>query len=204
MSISIKKKFLFYITAPLSLLIVCLSLSSCTPIDSSEVMAALLPNIWVFVAHIFASLVLLTLTIWMIWKPTKNALEKRRNYIANEIRQAEELRKEVLIKLQEADKERIEAHTRANMIISDATTHAYKRKEEIESEANLNAKKIRNDAESDIEKKRIKMESDMQKQVIDIAFSAAETLVKKKYSVKDDSKTIDTFIKELKRKDKHE
>ena len=165
-------------------------------------MEALLPNAYVFISHIVASLVLLTLTIWLIWKPTKNSLEKRRNYITNEIREAEKSRKDALVKLQEIEKEKIEAHNRVNLILSNATNEAYRKKEAIELEANLSAKKIRNDAESDIEKMKIKMKNDMQKQIVDIAFSATETLIKKKYNPKDDYKTIHEFIKELDKKDK--
>lgn len=183
---------------------VCPILTSCTPIESDSIMSALLPNVYVFVAHIVASLVLLTLTIWLVWKPTRTSLEKRRNYIANEIREAENARKEVFVKLQEIEKDKIEVHNRANLIIANATNQAYRKKEEIESEANLNAKKIRNDAESDIEKMKIQMKHKMQKQIVDIAFSATETLLKKKYNAKDDYKTIDEFIKEINKKDKHE
>lgn len=201
---NLHKKIFFSLCFLLLLFIVCCSLTSCTPIDSSEILNALLPNVWVFIAHIIASLVLLTATIWLVWKPTKNALEKRRNYIANEIRQAEEVRKEVFIKLQEIEQEKIEAHNRASSIISDATNQAYHKKETIEAEANLNAKKIRNDAELDIEKLRLQMKNNLQKQVIDIAFSAAETLVKKKYTPKDDYKAIASFVKKLNDKEQHE
>jgi F-type H+-transporting ATPase subunit b len=172
--------------------------------DSTEIMSALLPNLWVFIAHIVASLTLLALTICLVWRPTKNALEKRRNYIANEIREAEEARKEVFIKLQEAEKEKIEAHNRANIIVSDATNQAYKRKEEIEYEANLNARKIRTDAETEAEKLKIKIKNESQKQIVNIAFSAAETLVKKKYNYADDSRTINEFIKQLEKGEKDE
>jgi F0F1-type ATP synthase membrane subunit b/b' len=51
---------------------------------------------------------------------------------------------------------------------------------------------------------KIQMKHKMQKQIVDIAFSATETLLKKKYNAKDDYKTIDEFIKEINKKDKHE
>jgi F-type H+-transporting ATPase subunit b len=106
--------------------------------------------------------------------------------------------------LQEIEQEKINTYNRATSIIADATNQAYRKKETIEAEANLNAKKIRNDAELDIEKMRIQMKTNIQKQVVDIAFSAAETLVKKKYTSKEDYKTINEFIKELNKKDPHE
>jgi F-type H+-transporting ATPase subunit b len=133
----------------------------------------------------------------LVWKPTKDALEKRRNYIANEIKIAEEARRETYLRLKEAENEKVDAHNRANFIISNATNEAYKKKDEIESQANFNAKKIRSDAETDIEKMRIKIRSDAQKQIVDIAFAAAETLVKKNYRSTDDTKIINEFIKKI-------
>jgi hypothetical protein len=59
---SSKKTFFFGVVA-LMFLGVCPILTSCTPIESDSIMSALLPNVYVFVAHIVASLVLLTLTI---------------------------------------------------------------------------------------------------------------------------------------------
>jgi hypothetical protein len=57
-----KKLLLFF--ASISLMVLCpVFLTGCKPLDESDVVNSLLPNVWVFLSHLFATVVLLTLTI---------------------------------------------------------------------------------------------------------------------------------------------
>ncbi len=47
---------------------------------SDEIISQILPNVWVLVAHAIATIILLSLIVWLVWKPTKKYLEKRKKW----------------------------------------------------------------------------------------------------------------------------
>ncbi|MDR0739298.1 MAG: F0F1 ATP synthase subunit B [Mycoplasmataceae bacterium] len=194
-------KFLIFLGAvivvflPFSIL-----LTSCQPLDTQGIVDDLLPNLWVFLTHIFACVFLLIIIMWLAWKPTKTYLAKRRAYIANEIAEAEKSRREAFIKLNEAEQTRIQAHAQAKIIVDNATNQAYAQKETIENESKINAKKIIEDAKQQSLKLEKKLREDNEKQVLDIAFSATEALLQKNFDKSDNDKIVQEFIDKLAKK----
>lgn len=175
-------------------------LTACTPLDSDTVVNELLPNLWVFLTHVFACTFLFIIIMWLAWKPTKNSLAKRRAYIANEIAEAEKSRREAFEKLNEAEQTRIQAHTQARTIIDNATTQAYVKKEAIENEGKMNAKKIIADAQQQILRLEHSIKENNEKQILDIAFNATEALLQKNFNKDDNEKLVKEFIDKLSNK----
>jgi F-type H+-transporting ATPase subunit b len=124
-------------------------------------------------------------------------LAKRHAYIANEIAEAEKSRKEAFVKLNEAEQTRIQAHSQAKIIVDNATSQAYLNKENIENEGKVNAKKIVQDAQQQILRLEHTLQANNEKQILDIAFSATEALIKKNLDKEDNRKLVKEFIKEL-------
>jgi F-type H+-transporting ATPase subunit b len=133
----------------------------------------------------------------LVWKPTKDALEKQRLYIQNEIQQAEKARKEAFEKLAEAEKAILEAHTHAKTIVGNATNQAYLNKEKIEGEGKINAKRIVDDAQLEAAKLETAIKANNEKEIIDIAFTAAEALIKKNITDADSKKQVAELIKKM-------
>ncbi len=181
----------------------CFGLSSCSPVEPDDVIQSIMPNLWVFLSHLFATVVLLTLCIWLVWKPSKETLRKRNEYIQDQINQAEEARKEALKKLADAEKEKMNAHSQAQNILEVASNQAYQLKEKIETEAKNNAKKITDDAVNEGIKIKTDIYSSMDQEILDIAFDATTSLLKKKVSRKDSDQFVKDFIEQVK-KDKGE
>ena len=171
--------------------------TSCSPVQKETVLDDLLPNLWVFLSHIFATVVLLLVSIYLVWKPTKTSLEKRHEYIQNEIAQAEEIKKNALKQLADAEQTKINAFNDAKKIIETANDQAYQQKEEIERQALNNSEKIRTQAKYDAEKIKAEAEENMNKQIIDIAFAASNALLKSKVSEKDSETFVSDFINKL-------
>ena len=171
--------------------------TSCSPVQKETVLDDLLPNLWVFLSHIFATVVLLLVSIYLVWKPTKTSLEKRHEYIQNEIAQAEEIKKNALKQLADAEQTKIDAFNDAKKIIETANDQAYQQKEEIERQALNNSEKIKTQAKYDVEKIKAEAKQDMNKKIIDIAFAASSALLKSKVSEKDSEAFVSDFIKKL-------
>ena len=184
---------LFLVVFPL------LTLTSCnsSPVEKEGVLESLLPNLWVFLAHVVATITLMSICIWLVWKPTKESLAKRREYIANEIKDAENAKLRTLKQLQEAEQTKIKAFDEAKQIINNATIQAYQQKEQIQLEAKNIADKTRAAAESEAIKIKENMKNEMRKQIIDIAFDVSSSLLKEKVTQDDTEKFVDDFIQTL-------
>ena len=176
-----------------------LTLTSCnsSPVEKEGVLESLLPNLWVFLAHVVATITLMSICIWLVWKPTKESLAKRREYIANEIKDAENAKLRTLKQLQEAEQTKIKAFDEAKKIIDNATIQAYQQKEQIQLEAKNIADKTRAAAESEAIKIKENMKNEMRKQIIDIAFDVSSSLLKEKVTQDDTEKFVDDFIQTL-------
>ena len=171
--------------------------TSCAPINKEDIISDLFPNLWVFLTHIFAAIILLIVCIYIVWKPTKTNLAKRQEYIQNEINKAEEIRKDALKQLNVAEQTKIDAFENAKKIIDDANKQAYQNKLEIEQQAINNSEKVRLQAESDAKKIKTKIEQTMNQQIVDIALAASSSLLKSKVSKKDSEDFINDFISTL-------
>lgn len=192
------KKVLFLLLPLFVIVPLVFSLSSCSPpIDSEEVINSLLPNLWVFLSHIFASVILIVACIWLVWKPTKTTLAKRHDYIANEIRLAEKANSEAIKKLEEANNEKIATQSRIDELIDEAKNQAFEIVENSKIEAETQAKKIRDDAILNAQVQEKKDQKNFEKQVLDVAFEVSEAILQKEIKSKDNSKFIDDILKDL-------
>ena len=171
--------------------------SGCAPVSKDDVINNLLPNLWVFLAHIFAAIVLLIICIYLVWNPTKTSLAKRQAYIQNEINQAEEIKNKALKQLAIAEQSKINAFEDAKKIIEDANKQAYQNKIEIEQQAINNSQRVMQQAENDAKKIKTSIEQTMNQQIIDLTFEASNALLKSKVSKKDSQSFVEDFIAEL-------
>ncbi len=169
-------------------------LTSCAPIDSSEIINNLFPNLWVFVSHIVATIILIIIMAWFVWKPTKDSISKRHDYIEGQIKEAEESRNEALKKLAEAQKEKVTAINQAQQIIDDANVQAYEIKEKLEAEGKKNAQIISENALIDAENLKKEISKNMHDEIVSIALDATEKLLQKKISKKDNDKFVDEIL----------
>ena len=197
-------KLLSSITISLLVILLMVFTTSCSPITRDEVINNLLPNLWLFITHIFAAIILLIISIYLVWKPTKTNLQKRHEYIQNEINQAEKIKKDALKQLSIAEQKKIDAFTNAKKIIDAANNQAYHDKIEIEQQAINNSKRIIRQAESDAKKIKTKIEQTMNKQIVDIAFEASKALLKSKVSKNDSKIFVEEFIASLEKQNKTE
>ena len=176
--------------------------TGCSPITKDEVINNLLPNLWVFVTHIFAAVILLIIIIYLVWKPTKTNLQQRQEYIQKEINQAEEIKKDALKQLTIAEQKKIDAFAKAKKSVDAANKQAYQDKLEIEQQAINNSKRIIQQAESDAKKIKTKIEQTMNKQIVDIVFEASSDLLKSKVSKNDSKVFVEEFMSILEKQNR--
>ncbi|AFQ03729.1 F0F1 ATP synthase subunit B [Mycoplasmoides genitalium] len=178
-----------------------LFLVSCTEnvreIKSSSVINKLFPNFWVFIAHLLAFFILLTLMIFLFWKPTQRFLNNRKNLLEAQIKQANELEKQARNLLEESNQRHEKALIVSKEIVDQANYEALQLKSEIEKTANRQANLMIFQARQEIEKERRSLKEQSIKESVELAMLAAQELILKKIDQKSDREFIDKFIRDL-------
>lgn len=190
-----KRSLVVCLIVTISVLPFLLTLSSCNP--GIEVVENLLPNLWVFLTHIIAAVILVVVMTWLVWKPTKNALQKRHDYIAKEIADAQTAKEAATIELNEANQLKVNAMSQAMSITTEAKAEAFTIIEKARLEAKQTANKIVTDAKEDVEKQKRDAKANAQDNIINIAFNVAETVLNKQVNQQDKDKYVDDLLKTI-------
>ncbi|MBQ0045817.1 MAG: F0F1 ATP synthase subunit B [Mycoplasma sp.] len=181
----------------ISVLPLLVSLSSCKPLEAEWVVNNLFPNLWVFLTHIIAAVILVVLMTWLVWKPTKNSLQKRHDYIAKQISDAQQAKETATIELNEANQLKVNALSQAMTITTQAKAEAFGIIEKARLEAKQTANKIVKDAKEDVEKEKRDARANVQDNIINIAFDVAESVLNKEVDKQDKDKYIDDLLESI-------
>ncbi len=181
----------------ISVLPLLLTLSSCKPLEAEWVINNLFPNLWVFLTHIIAAVILVVVMTWLVWKPTKNSLQKRHDYIAKEIADAQIAKEAATMELNEANQLKVDAMSQAMTITTEAKAEAFTIIENARLEAKQTANKIVTDAKEDVEQQKRDAKANAQDNIINIAFNVAENVLNKQVSQQDKDKYIDDLLKTI-------
>lgn len=142
-------------------------------------------------------LVLYILLSYLLFNPTRQILEKRKERIAGEKKQAEDdkaaaakLKEEYEAKLKNIDKE-------AEEILSDAKKRAAKNESRIIEEAKAEAERIIEHAKNEIVLEQKKAADDIKQQIIDVATLMAGKVAVASIDEKKQAALIDEALKEI-------
>ena len=149
------------------------------------------------VVMLFFFILLVYLVSKFAWGPIVNMMQKREEYVANEIEVAEKSRKEA----EEASKEAIErlrqTKQEAQQIIEDAKNAGIKQEQEIIEAAKKEAERIKIAAQEEIQNERDKALQALQDKVASLSVLIASKVIEKEISAQDQDKLIDEYIKEV-------
>ena len=109
----------------------------------------------------------------VLFKPLIKVINKRKESIAAQVKNAEKQEKEASEKLDEASKRIDASHEEAIQIIADARSQAEKQSQTIIETAKKEAQEIRDRAEEDAKRTRKAMLEEMKDEVADLAVSIA-------------------------------
>lgn len=130
------------------------------------------------------------------WNILKDYLDKRQQFIKNQLQEAVEKNKEGNRYCESSKEELAKAKHQAKEIIEMAEIDAKKEAEEIVSSAKQNAKLIREKAMAEIQQERNLVADEMKQEISNVALTVAEEILKKDLDDKDHRKLIAEFIDE--------
>jgi len=169
-------------------------LSSCKPLSQEWVVNNLFPNLWVFLSHLIAAAILIVVMTWLLWKPTKNMLQKRHEFIAKQIEDSIKNKEMTAMELQEANQLKVDALSQAMSITTKARAEAFDIVENAKADARKESLMILKNAEKDIEKTKEQVTANAQDNIINIAFDVAKEILDKEVSKQDKDKYIDELL----------
>lgn len=146
---------------------------------------------------LFFFLVLLALLKKFAWGPLMNMMEKRENYVANEIDEAEKSRAEAEKSAKDAAAQLNQVRQEAQKMIEDAKTAGVKQEQDIIESARLEAERIKQQAQADIQNEKEQAILALQAQVASLSVLVASKVIEKEINAGDQEQFINDYIKEV-------
>ena len=157
----------------------------------------LIPN-WVSFVCQFGALVVMILVIFFVaYKPVKKMMQKRADYIEQNVRDAEEA-KAIALKNSTESEERVIASKKeaAEIIATAKLTAENNRKESIEA-TQLEINKMKELAEEDIARSKEEAKEEIRQEMVSVALEASKEVLKREVNEKDNARIVQDFIKDI-------
>jgi len=148
-------------------------------------------------ATLFFFLVLLVLLKKFAWGPLMNMMEKREQYVTNEIEEAEKSRAEAEKSAKDATAQLNQVRQEAQQMIEDAKAAGVKQEKDIIESARIEAERIKKQAQADIQNEKEQAIQALQEQVASLSVLVASKVIEKEISAQDQAQFIDQYIKEV-------
>lgn len=153
-----------------------------------------IPDLFVQLA---ATLILFLVMRHFLFKPVKKLLDDRKNFIEEGVKTAEEAKLAIERSQEEYDKRILEAKKESSEIISQARMYGEDLKSKAVQESKALAQAEYDKSIKAIESEREKTMTSMNDEIVDIAISAAEKVLREKVGEDTDKKMVKSLIKDL-------
>jgi len=131
------------------------------------------------------------------WKPILTALEQRENAIRESLEKAEKAKEDAQKVLDQNQLNLSKAEEESKQIINQSRAYAEKLKEQIAQESKVQAKKMIEEASAEIERKKDAAFAELKNQIVEIAISAAEKLLRENLNKETQTRIVDKYIGEI-------
>ena len=157
----------------------------------------LVPNLLSFVIQFVSFLILLIVVFVFAYKPVKKILKKHADYVENEIKQAKENNLTAQKSIDEAKEALASSKIQASEIIKTAEKQGQEKYDALLEQAKSDVIEMKNDAEKDIERAKEEAIKDIHNEMVKVALSASEEILKREVDSKDNKRLAEDFINRL-------
>lgn len=174
-------------------------LSSCSAIsDEFETLPdKLWPNVWVTLATIIAFLIMILVVFLFAYKPVKNNLKKRQEYIEKNIQDSKKALDDANVAKLKAQEEINDAHKKAGEILNKAQEIALDNQKKTLDETNRLVEIKQEQAREDIQNMIKNTKKDISKQVISNSIDLSKEILQREINKEDNDKIVNDFIDKL-------
>lgn len=165
--------------------------------NKNDYVSKLIPN-WVsFTTQLAALVVLIIGVIIFAYKPVKKIINKRKDYIEDNIRQSEINKVKANANFKASEESIIASQKKAQEILLKAEEDAGKIKQQVIDETKLEVSKMKDEAQKDIEQSKIDATEEIRKEMVSLALTTSKEILKREVNEKDNARLAEQFIKEL-------
>lgn len=181
------------------LLLSTFALTSCdgSPFTSDDFVKKIFPNVWDFLATLLAFIVLVLVAFWFGYKPIKEYIKKRGEYVEGKIKTAEDRETKSRGLVSEAETKLAESKKSAVLIVEKAREDANKQKAEIIEQAKQEAKQVKEKAEQEIAQEIESSKDDIHREIVSVALDASKKVLEREVTSEDNARLVDDFVKNL-------
>lgn len=157
----------------------------------------LVPDWFSLVIQLSSFIILLLVVFFVAYKPVKKLLQKRADFIQEEIEQAQKSHAEAVEQTKEAKKILSDSKAEASLIIANATKQGEEKYEAMILEAKEEVKEMKLAAQDDIEQAKVDALNDIRNEMVNVALSASKEILKREVDEKDNARLAEDFINRL-------
>ena len=157
----------------------------------------LIPDWASFLVQFGALVIMLIVGFCVAYKPVKKLLQKRADYIENNIRESEFAMAEANKNAVASQEMILASKKEAADIVNEAKVNAENLKKAKVEETAIEINRMKILAEEDIERSKEEAKEEIRREMVSIALSASEEILKREINEKDNSRIVEDFIKEI-------
>ena len=157
----------------------------------------LIPN-WLDFAVQFGALVVMVLVFFLVgYKRVRKMLIKRADYVENNIRDSETAKAEAEKNAKASEETLIASKKEAAEIIANAKITAQSNQKQMIEDTQVEINKMKALAEEDIERSKQEAKEEIRQEMISVALTASEEVLKREINEKDNARIVEDFIKDI-------
>ena len=134
---------------------------------------------------------------YLLFKPVREMLEKRKKKISGELEEAKRSLEEAEAMKSEYDAKMVSAKEEANEILDDARKKALRSRNEILEEARNDANRLKERAKAEIEQEKVHARDDLKNEMVDIAALLAEKAVQQNMTPEIQEELVTETLQEI-------
>lgn len=154
-------------------------------------------NIWQILISLCNLLLLSLILKKFLFKPVKKAMDKRREEVDNQYKEAQKAEDEANSYKNEWQKEMDVAQEKVDDMIKSASLNAKQSSDKIIADAKDKADEIIRQAKDDAELERKKVYSEIKHEIVDVSAMLTEKMLNREISKEDHRELINEFIEEI-------
>ena len=150
-----------------------------------------------FLVQFLALVIMVVVVFFVAYKPLKKMLAKRADYVEANIRDSEKAKAEAERNVVAADERLLASKKEAADIVAHAKEVAEANQKQMIEDTQIEINKMKALADEDIARSKEEAKEEIRQEIISVALTASEEVLKREVNEKDNSRIVEDFIKDI-------
>ena len=175
--------------------------TSSPPFSSEDFLKKLFPNLWSFLINLIALIVLFVAIFLLAYKPIKKFVAKRKEYVASNLRDAEEAKAKYEGLIGDSETIVSNAKKKADEIVKEAQADANAEANRITSEARDEASRRLIAADEEIKQAQEKAKQSIREEIVNVAMDASLKVLGREINDDDNRRLVAEFVEDVQKEE---